>query len=298
VGAAVVLVAKDSGNMVGQYALMPTQLSLGGEIVLGAQSVDTMTHPEYRNQGMFAELAGSCMELAASRGIRVLYGFPNQNSYPGFVQKLNWDHTGDIHVWMRVLNSDAFVSQPMPVRQIVSFGSRFLPMGNVHPRGVEIREQMPEVDELLRLENSMVPENLKAICRISPSKDWIIWRTDSASQSRYFWFSGYREDTLVAYAVFGINAWEKISLVNVLGSDTQALEAVVSRAARHAKQLGLPAVRVVTNYEKAEQVLKSCGFFQRRSLPLIVRSLTSKTLQGNIHVHSSWRINSADVDAF
>jgi hypothetical protein len=67
-GSGIIILAEYSRQIVGQYALMPTWLRLGNEVVFGAQSVDTMTHPDYRNQGMFTVLAKACFELAAKKG--------------------------------------------------------------------------------------------------------------------------------------------------------------------------------------------------------------------------------------
>ena len=65
-GQSIIVVAECSGQIVGQYALMPTQLRLGADNVYSAQAFDAMTHPDYRNQGMFTALAKTCIEMAAS----------------------------------------------------------------------------------------------------------------------------------------------------------------------------------------------------------------------------------------
>ncbi len=91
----------DGDRAAGFYTAWPVRLRLGKETVLGAQSMDTMTHPDYRGRGLFIKLAQACYDLAASKGYEVFYGFPNQNSYSGFIRRLNWDHTGDITHWLR-----------------------------------------------------------------------------------------------------------------------------------------------------------------------------------------------------
>jgi len=147
---------------------------------------------------------------------------------------------------------------------------------------------------VVSLASSMSPDNEKGICRIERSKEWIRCGLILPRSAVMFGFRPIAK----ACAVFGTNDWGETPLVDVLGSDIQALEAVASRATRHARELGLPCVAAVTNYGDAERALKSCGYFQRGSLPLIVRSLTSRNLDGNIHLHSSWRIASADLDTF
>jgi len=75
------------------YGVIPCFIRFDDKIILAAQSADTMTHPEYRNKGLFVELALLTFQLCRNSGIKVLFGFPNQNSLPGFVNKLGWQIT-------------------------------------------------------------------------------------------------------------------------------------------------------------------------------------------------------------
>jgi hypothetical protein len=248
---------------------------------------------------MFVTLAKACIELAAKKGVEALYGFTaKEGAYHGLVHRLNWDHTGDISRWVRVLNPSAFASHSTPIRRIAALKLALLPMGNSAPHGIEIRQGAPTEDEVVSLASMMSLGGEKGVCRIERSKEWNRWRLDSASQRHYVWFSAYEKGNAKACAVFGTNDWGETVLVDVLGSDISALEAVVSKATSHAKELGLPAVSAVTNCESAERALKSCGYARRGGLLLIVRSLASRNLGGNIHLHSSWRITSADLDTF
>ena len=88
-----IAVAVDSNKLVGAYIVWPVQIRVGRSLIPGAQSIDTMTHPDYLGQGIFTQLAKECYKIAAERGYKLLYGFPNPLSYPGFVKKLGWSHT-------------------------------------------------------------------------------------------------------------------------------------------------------------------------------------------------------------
>ena len=72
------------------YGVIPCFIKSGDDVILAAQSADTMTHPAHRNRGLFVELALTTFQLCRELGIRLLFGFPNQNSLPGFVNKLGW----------------------------------------------------------------------------------------------------------------------------------------------------------------------------------------------------------------
>ena len=67
--------AFEGDRIVGFYSLWPVRLRIGAEIVLGGQSMDTMTHPDYRGQGIFTMLANECYELAAEQGYQFYLWF-------------------------------------------------------------------------------------------------------------------------------------------------------------------------------------------------------------------------------
>ena len=71
------------------YGVIPCRFKIQGEVLLAAQSADTMTHPGHRKKGLFVHLAKMTYDLARKEGIQFIFGFPNQNSYAGFV-RLNW----------------------------------------------------------------------------------------------------------------------------------------------------------------------------------------------------------------
>jgi hypothetical protein len=91
-------------------------MKIGDRVVLAAQSADTMTHPHYRYKGLFVELANLTIQLCRDNGIELLFGFPNQNSLPGFINKLGWktNETMDVFVinllfpWQKLVNKFSF----------------------------------------------------------------------------------------------------------------------------------------------------------------------------------------------
>jgi hypothetical protein len=61
-----------------------------GQLLLVAQSADTMTHPLHRKKGLFVILAEKTYELCRHAGIGLVFGFANQNSYHGAARRLGW----------------------------------------------------------------------------------------------------------------------------------------------------------------------------------------------------------------
>ena len=88
-------IARKDNRPVAYYGVIPCYLKNGNERILAAQSVDTMTHPHHRRKNLFIQLARLTFELCRENGVRIIFGFPNQNSIAGF-QKLGWITAGDL----------------------------------------------------------------------------------------------------------------------------------------------------------------------------------------------------------
>ena len=291
------MVAGVGDRIVGQYALWPTYLRLGADVVLGAQSLDTMTHPDYQGQGMFTVLANACMDLAVQRGVLALYGFPNPNSYPGFVRKLNWDHSGDVQSWVRLIRPSAHPRIPLGCRTLADIGARVLPAGRTS--GLEIRIGAPALDDLGVLLQGWGKE--KNACLINRTPAWMHWRFAEASAMQYEWVTAYRGGQPIACAVWGIDmvgGRGDGKLSELLGKDEEGLVAVLSVVVRHARERGCPTLATVTSVDRFTGPLKRVGFLRGRKIPLIVRSMTPKSLGGNIHDHESWQIVGSDLDTY
>jgi GNAT superfamily N-acetyltransferase len=78
------------GTPAAYYGVLPCHLSVEGKLLSVAQSADTMTHPLHRKKGLFVILAQQTYELCRQEGIRLVFGFPNQNSYHGLANRLGW----------------------------------------------------------------------------------------------------------------------------------------------------------------------------------------------------------------
>jgi hypothetical protein len=95
-----------AGSPIGYYGVIPCFLKCGGEKILAAQSADTMTHPGFRYKGLFVHLSNITFDLCRQSGVRVIFGFPNQNSYHGAVNKLGWQLTHTMECFLLPVKSN------------------------------------------------------------------------------------------------------------------------------------------------------------------------------------------------
>lgn len=295
-GRPLMVVAESDEELVGLYALWPLDLRIGGEVVPGAQSLDTMTHPAYRGQGMFPKLATVCMDLAASRGVRVLYGFPNANSYGGFVRKLNWDHTGDVSYFLRPLRPSRHPRVPASLGWAADAVAALFPRASrAH---VTLDEAEPSIEERVALWNGGWLPSAQS-CSVERSPEWERWRFLPAAGMNYRWVSARRAGALVGYAVWATDPRTRTALLSeVCAPEAAVLNAVVAEVGVRARRSDHPFLATVTSIPAVEAALRANGFLRRTGIPLIVRTLAPTLLKANVHDHASWRVLGADLDTY
>ncbi|MFN4235535.1 MAG: GNAT family N-acetyltransferase [Bacteroidia bacterium] len=82
------------------YGVFPIILQYNNQNIIVAQSGDTMTSPKHQKKGLFILLANETYKLAKEENIEFVFGFPNENSYPGFKNKLEWIFTGNMKTFL------------------------------------------------------------------------------------------------------------------------------------------------------------------------------------------------------
>jgi GNAT superfamily N-acetyltransferase len=112
-GLAQVGLAKEKGStrIIGVLWLMPMLFQLNGQVVLGSQSMYALVHPDFRRQGIFSALVNFCDEAGRQQGYRFSYGFPNPNSFPGFVNHLRWSAIGQARLFIRPVNTKRLIQR-------------------------------------------------------------------------------------------------------------------------------------------------------------------------------------------
>jgi hypothetical protein len=86
----------DQNNPAAYYGVYTCEISYKGKIYRSAQSGDTMTHKDHGGKGLFTLLATQTYDYCKEQGFHCVFGFPNENSFPGFIKRLGWSHFDNI----------------------------------------------------------------------------------------------------------------------------------------------------------------------------------------------------------
>tara|TARA_B100000780_G_C21115989_1_gene451507 strand:- start:1089 stop:2027 length:939 start_codon:yes stop_codon:yes gene_type:complete len=78
------------GEPIAYHGCIPILMEYRGEAELSFQYGDAMTLPEHAGKGLFTKLGKLTDEILPQLGAGFVWGFPNQNSEYGYVNKLQW----------------------------------------------------------------------------------------------------------------------------------------------------------------------------------------------------------------
>lgn len=81
--------ACDKGKIVGVRMFMFWEFRNGQEIIKAIRPVDTITHPDYRGQGIFKKLTLEGLKECTGN-YDLVFNTPNENSLPGYI-KMGWE---------------------------------------------------------------------------------------------------------------------------------------------------------------------------------------------------------------
>lgn len=130
-GSPKVSLAFDGERLVAHYAVIPMNLSSLETELQGFLSMTTMVASDYRRHQLFQKTAERVYaRIERSQKPAVVFGFPNDQSAPGFRKRLGWDILDDFTV---VTLTTEDIPKAQDVLNIISARSYFL---NLSAKGV------------------------------------------------------------------------------------------------------------------------------------------------------------------
>ena len=113
--------AFDVDRLVGYYAVIPIKMKIKDKVYITSLSLDTMTHKDYRGQGLFPTLATKLYNKLGETGISITYGFPNGNSIYGFIKKLEWFEISNVPIYALPLNFISLINRFIKLKAFSKF---------------------------------------------------------------------------------------------------------------------------------------------------------------------------------
>jgi len=196
----VVDIAKDktTGKTAAIYALACVKFKINNDLVIGSQSLDTITDVDYRGTGLFINLANDVYEKAKA-SVTLVYGFPNGNSVKGFKKRLKWQVLDPLPFLIKPLRSKYFT------RKIKYL--KFLPDVNLSPFKSALNKdyKIKESNDFPEKVNDLWAEFSKKF-KVSVHRDtaYLNWRFLQKPNENYKIAHCYNLDTYVGYIIYTV----------------------------------------------------------------------------------------------
>jgi GNAT superfamily N-acetyltransferase len=91
----------ETGDVAGSVGLLPWAVRYRETKEGAGQMVDVATHSAHRGRGLFVHLADAVRDVCDRAGLGFLFGFPNEEAYPIWINKLGYRHTDDLVQYRR-----------------------------------------------------------------------------------------------------------------------------------------------------------------------------------------------------
>jgi hypothetical protein len=291
-------IAREGPAIVGQYATMPVQVSVGGRQVRGSWGMDVMVAPERQRQGL-----GEVLFRTWDRNVGASLGLGLSESSHRLFTKLRWPDVGPLPCLVKPLTRRALriPTWPVAVNRLVSAVT--LPIVKIvartRPLGAEVRLIQRFDDSFTELWESLAPKFAFAVRRDAA---YLNWKFVSAPHIRYVIAALRRNDSNVGYAVyrhFGEPRGRVTSLVDFLvdPDDEAGLATLLGWIDREARQADSDKIRTFAMHVGFRRVLKRAGYFQVKSTVQFVVKVNGIEVPPTFYEDTDrWHVTLGDSD--
>jgi len=266
------IVATSDERIVGFRSFWPWELVCRGQALKAYQPVDTVVHPDYQGQGLFARMNTIAVKKAIELKTDLLFNFSNQNSLPGNL-KLGWNYVAKLPWLVKPL-------RPFHLLNTLKSKEKAIP--------VELEEKYritPEMcDELLER------ESFDGLLKTRQAKEFLWWRY---GENLFFKYGALQvtEGRKRLSAIFEVNqkgTRREMIIVDILGS-SELIKILFKELIIVAKSMNVDFMTTIMTNGYEMEKLRSLGFMKVRKKNLVALPLNLSLENKAINI-DNWRI--------
>ena len=297
---------KISNELAGQYLVIPIKYNIKGECILGSLSLNTLTSPKYQRNGLFIKMANATYQTCVKENIYFTTGFPNPNSYPGFVRKLKFNHLGDVPLLIK----------PLKILSIIN--TYFKRDQKKHGNTIQLKAindtSIKEFDFSctdLESKYSLFWNKIKNQYHLSSEKDYAFlkWRYFNIPTREYKTY--YFEENNIIKGIVVIKAGEVMGfnaaiLMDIMffDDDSSIGDQMIKYVSKVSKNANLDFIATLHSKSYEYKSLKKNGFYKLpdKILPQKIHFIVRQNIPFNnskqLIEESNWKLSFGDYDVF
>lgn len=294
----------------GQYVVLPMRFKVGKEQIGCVLSLNTLTREAYRGQGIFTKLAENVYARAKEMDKEFCYGMPNQNSYPGFIKKLDFCNLGAIPLFLRPLRLSAMVREFLKNKLLSVIAKPFDRLTAVTKNAISSNIQIiPVTAENAALMDRFWEhaQNKYSIMNVR-DQAYVSYRYLSMPLRDYYPFLALQDGVPVAFSairimeVSGMQCGMLADFLFAPGAKAAAEQLLISMMVK-AEELNASMVgALMLAHTEEAKLLRRKGFFrcpkklEPQPFPLIVRAFHEKLKGSGLLQIGHWFFTMGDYD--
>jgi GNAT superfamily N-acetyltransferase len=307
-GAPLIWLADSDGRLAGQYEVVRSKMNSGSDVFMASYSQDTMTHPDFRRQGIFKDLANKTYNQCKAEGIDIVFGFPNENSHPGFVNKLDWFDVCLVPRVFKPLNIENTLKRRIRKRVflklVINFARLYFLIFRRSPKPPKINglkiTKIKSFDDRFDDLWKRASKNYKIM--VSRNSKYLNWRYVEIPHRKYAIFSAEKDGKIFGYIVLSCVEKEDFKggeIIDFFGDlDGNILKNLLYKATEYFREKKVDSIYCWQPSNKLfKKIFKEYGFFHHSPTPpFIVRRNTSRFSKEYLINYDNWFITMGDSD--
>ena len=202
-----VIVALDSGKIVGARPLLFDRMWLGNKKIKVAQTGDVMVHHHYRRQGIYSQMNEFALNYCKANGYSLLYSFPSRITLQVNL-KQGWEIVTEVETLFQTVNSQKLLAHKLKSRLLGNISGYFY--DNLFSTKIKNTKQITPLSDSLQVSSfDRFDDNLSAVdtlrdnSRIDLVRDetCLKWRFDQHPEHKYKYITVQRDEHLCGFAV-------------------------------------------------------------------------------------------------
>jgi glycosyltransferase involved in cell wall biosynthesis/GNAT superfamily N-acetyltransferase len=216
-GLAIIYLAEAHQKIVGHRAIVPVRIKIGDEIHRGSCGIDAMTHPDYQRQGIYVAIGNLMYESACKKGIDIVYGTPNRQSFSISTRRLQWFEISNPPVMVKIIDWGIILKKrfriPCFIGKRLGKAFEFVFKKTRHFKSLDTEiQQITTFDE--RMDKFWLKASLIKPIMVVRDRKYLNWRYVYKPDNNYKIYIASRMDEIVGYIVVSLD--KEVDLVGII----------------------------------------------------------------------------------
>ncbi|NLJ58916.1 MAG: GNAT family N-acetyltransferase [Tissierellia bacterium] len=297
---------KEGNKVIACDGLLPNELYVKGKVLLTAHSIKSMTHPDYKKQGIFRRMTENSCERGKEDGVDLVIGLANDQSYAAY-QRFGWPTLFEKEVYVKPILINNILRRRIKIGFLAELGNSIYSLFMKNKLKSQMDKEIRfEILNKVPLEVQDCWDKYKSKYNVLLVRDYkyLNYRYNERPDVNYVTVLARLNGELIGFAILHnsvANGSKMTSAVEFFTDphEERYIKALANGIANYCYENKLEYVVIGTGlYGKYRDVLLKNGFMVTRKPPknnmMIAHILSTRVTLEELTGHEKWHITQGD----